>query len=105
MRVLEDQRAVRHGQEGVERIVRVCDLDLALARKRSSRPQREGELLVDGKIVWIGQTDWGVFSLADVLAQKGDCRSSRSDSGGEVERAAITKRDMRDQFVTRAEFG
>ena len=93
------------GEGGVEGLVGVGDFDLAGAGEGVGGFEREGELLVDGEIVLVGEMDGGVAGLADVLAEEGDGGAGGRDGDGEGEGAAVFEGEAGGEALAGVEFG
>ena len=76
MGVLQDEGAGGDAEGGVEALVGVGDLD-GRCVGRAVRFKGEGELLVDGKVILVGQVDGGVRRVMFLLSRVTEGRAGR----------------------------
>ena len=103
--VLQDEAAGGDAERGVKALVGVGDFNGAGAREGLAGFEREGELLIDGEVILIGEVDGIWFGLVDALAEQSDGGARRGDGDGQGEGAAVFERDLRGEVFAGVELG
>ena len=103
--VLQNEAAGGDAEGGVEALVSVGDLDGCVAGEGLGGFEREGELLVGGKVILVGEVDGVSFGLVDALAEQSDAGARRGDGDRQGEGAAVFEGDLRGEVFAGMELG